>query len=185
MKTYTIIILFLLVLTGCTQAPPPSPACRVHIDYKDMHQGKGACLVRVQDGLLTVKYKQSDVIDLPRGDFISPETSQCGAHRHMWEQTGLNVKVAQLLGVTAQGLRIYACHLGGGFDGTEVAIESPSWIDRNVEQIGFIDPFVTRYDAWQHPKDLILIRDAYVAQGHTDVLSDTEIYLMSRENERF
>ncbi|WP_110430294.1 hypothetical protein [Glaciecola sp. KUL10] len=142
--------------------------------------------MRIQDGLLTVKHEQSNAIDLPRGNFLSQtETSQCGAHRHMWEQTGLNVKVAQLLGVTAQGLRIYACHLGGGFEGTEEVIDAPSWINESIDRIGFIDPFVTRYEAWQHPKDLILIRDAYVAQGRTEILSDAEIFQMSHENEQY
>lgn len=185
LKTYTIITLFILTLVACSQAPPPSPACRVHIDYRDTHQGHGACLVRIQDGLLTVKYKQSESIDLPSGNFISPETSQCSAHRHIWEQTGFNVKVAQLLGVTGEGLRIYACHLGGGFDGTETDIDTPHWTSRDVEEVGFVDPFDTRYDVWQHPKNLILIRDAYVAQGYTEIMSDEDINQMSYKSERF
>lgn len=189
LKSHTIFAIFILLLcialSGCSQAPPSSPSCRVDPDFIDRHEGIGACLVRIKDHLLTVRLDDSQVFDLAKGNLIAQERSQCAAHRHMWEQTGLNVEVAHLLGVDQVGLRIYSCSLGAGFDGSEQDMQPPSWAPSKVDSFQFIDPFVTHYDEWEADINLILLRDAFVAQGHTAIKTDAEIYRANYQIPKF
>jgi len=187
LKTFRLFFIYFttLVLFACSQAPPSAPACRVATDYASDHVGSAACLIRITDGLLVIQRDDSGYYDLPSGQTISEETSQCTAHQQMWLQTGLNVRVAQLLSINRDGMRIYACALGGGFDGAEEYIQPPSWVQPHVDKIRFIDPFVTRDAQWHYPKDLIVIRDGYVALGHSPVLTDQQINAVEQPDESY
>ena len=157
-----LLLIFVLVLVACAK-PPPSPTCRIAKAFNADYKGPAGCLIRVQDSLLVVKYSSSGQYDLPFGDPIANESAQCTAHRHTWEQTGFNVEVDQLLGVSQSGLMLFSCELNSGFTSDDGPINPPSWADSNIQQIEFISPFDTRYDVWQQPDNLIIYRDGFVS----------------------
>lgn len=146
---------------GCTK-PPPSPTCRIANAFNAGYTGPAGCLIRVQDTLLVVKHRSTGQYDLPFGDPISQESAQCTAHRYTWEQTGFNVEVDQLLGVTQSGIMLFSCGLSGGFTSEDGPIEPPSWTDSDIQQIEFINPFDTRHDVWSQPDNLVIYRDGFV-----------------------
>jgi hypothetical protein len=154
-------LLFVLIVTACSKAPPP-PTCRIAQAFNADYTGPAGCLIRVQDKLLVLKHSSSDLYDLPFGDPISEESAQCTAHRNTWEKTGFNVEVDQLLGVTQSGIMLFSCSLSGGFTSEDGPISPPSWVDSQIQHIDFIDPFDTRHDLWQNPDNLIMYRDGFV-----------------------
>lgn len=146
---------------GCTQ-PPPSPTCRIaKVSIAD-YAGPAGCLIRVQDTLLIIKNNSTGQYDVPFGEPISKESAQCTAHRNTWLQTGFNVEVDQLLGVTQSGIKLFSCTLSAGFTSEDGPIKPPNWADNDVQQIEFISPFDTRYDAWSQPDNHIMYRDGFV-----------------------
>jgi len=158
---FFICVLFLL---ACAK-PPPSPTCRIAKAFNADYKGPAGCLIRVQNTLLVIKYSSTGSYDLPFDDPISDESAQCTAHRSTWEQTGFNVEVDQLLGVSQSGVMLFSCGLNSGFTSEDSPLEPPSWADSNIQQIEFISPFDTRYDLWQQPDNLIMYRDGFVTVG--------------------
>jgi len=150
-----------LVLWGCTK-PPPAPTCRIADAFHADYTGPAGCLIRVQNTLLVIKHNPSGQYDLPYGNPISEEPAQCTAHRHTWEQTGLNVEVDQLLGVTQSGTMLFSCKISGGFTSEDGPLEPPSWANKNIQRIEFINPFDTRYDVWRQPDNLVIYRNGFV-----------------------
>jgi hypothetical protein len=150
-----------LVLIGCTK-PPPAPVCRIAQAFNAEYVGAAGCLTRVQKTLLVTKHEATGQYDLPYGDPISEESAQCTAHRHTWQQTGLNVEVDQLLGVTQSGTMLFSCKISGGFTSEDGPLEPPNWADKKIQAIEFIDPFDTRHGAWRQPNNLVIYRDGFV-----------------------
>jgi len=150
-----------LVLIGCTK-PPPAPTCRIAQAFNADYVGAAGCLIRMQNTFLVIKHRPTGQYDLPYGDPISDESAQCTAHRHTWQQTGLNVEVDQLLGVTQSGMMLFACKMSGGFTSEDSPLEPPSWADKTIQTIEFINPFDTRHDVWRQPNNLIIYRDGFV-----------------------
>lgn len=146
---------------GCTK-PPSAPTCRIAQALSSDYIGPAGCLIRVQNTLLVTKYRSTGQYDLPHGDPISEESAQCTAHRYTWQQTGLNVEVDQLLGVTQSGMMLFSCKISGGFTSEDSPLEPPSWVDRKIQTIEFINPFDTRYDVWSQPNNLVIYRDGFV-----------------------
>ncbi|MBF7071918.1 hypothetical protein ISG33_00710 [Glaciecola sp. MH2013] len=166
MKLFYIAIAFCLV--ACSEVPPPSPTCRVSNAFEGDYQGPSACLIRVQNSLLVLERASTGLYDLAIGDSLSNESAQCTAHRQMWENTGFNVEVDQLLSITPDGTHLFKCHLSGGFDAFDVKVEPPDWASSSVAEIHFVNPFDTRTDNWTHPDNLIMYRDGYVAIGFVE-----------------
>lgn len=110
---------------------------------------------------MVIKHSPSGLYDLPAGDPLSGESAQCTAHRHTWEQTGMNVEVDQLLGVTQPGVMIFSCNINNGFTSKDGPLPPPDWTTGNIQQIEFINPFDTRYNAWLQPDNLIMYRDGF------------------------
>jgi hypothetical protein len=146
---------------GCTKPPPP-PACRIAQAFNADYVGPAGCLIRAQSTLLVIKHKDTGQYDLPYGDPISEESAQCTAHRHTWQQTGLNIDVGQLLGVTQSGTMLYSCKISGGFTSEDSPLKPPSWADKNIQTIEFINPFDTRHDVWRQSNNLVIYRDGFV-----------------------
>lgn len=115
--------------------------------------------------MLALKFRPSGLYDLPFGDPIAQESAQCTAHRNTWDKTGFNVEVDQLLGVTQSGLMLFSCTLNAGFTSEDGPMEPPRWVDNEIQQIDFIDPFNTRYNVWQQPNNLIIYRDGFVMEN--------------------
>jgi hypothetical protein len=154
-------LFFVIILAGCTEAPPP-PTCRIAKAFNADYIGPAGCLIRVQNSLLVIKYESSQLYDLPFGDPISKESAQCTAHRNTWEKTGFNVEVDQLLGVTKSGMMLFSCSLNSGFTSEDGPIIPPNWVNKDIQYIDFINPFDTRHDLWKHSDNLIMYRDGFV-----------------------
>lgn len=157
-----LLFISVLVLVACTK-PPPSPTCRIAKEFNADYKGPAGCLIRVQNSLLVIQYGSSGQYDVPFGEPILEESAQCTAHRQTWEQTGFNVEVDQLLGVSQSGMMLFSCVMNSGFTSDDGPLEPPSWADNDIQQIEFIRPFDTRYNAWQQPDNLIMYRDGFVA----------------------
>ena len=157
-----------LLIAACSEAPPPSPTCRITQDFQATYNGPAACLIRVQNTLMVLAHSANGKYDLPKADSLSQEAAQCTAHRATWEQTGFNVEVDKLLGITKNGTHLFSCRLHSGFNAYDGPIDPPDWASPKAEQIVFIDPFDTRNDVWRYPDNLIMYRDGYVAIGFVE-----------------
>lgn len=166
---------FLVLITGfyttaCFQQDASQANCRVNASVASNHQGLGACVVRLNDMLL-VKKLDSGLYDLPNIKNISSiqnnnTSAQCNAHQSMWQQTGLNVEVEQVVGAQADGMWLFGCKLESGFDGTEAPFKAPAWSADNVETIMFVNPFDIDLHNWANKDHFEIVRDAYVLQGN-------------------
>lgn len=148
-------------LCACAK-PPPSPTCRIANAFNAEYTGPAGCLIRAQNSILVIQHSGSGLYDLPSGNPISSESAQCTAHRNTWEQTGLNVEVDQLLGVTQSGTMLFSCGISGGFTSEDGPLPPPPWAASNIKQIEFINPFDSRHDVWRQPDNLIMYRDGFV-----------------------
>lgn len=167
---FFIILLIGFCITACFQQDMSQASCRVNVSASSNHQGPGACIVRLNDKLL-VKKLDSGLYDLPYIKNISSNqnnniSAQCHAHQSMWQQTGLNVEVDQVLGAQADGMWLFGCKLEAGFDGTEAPFNAPDWSDNEVEQIMFVNPFDIDLHNWANKDHFEIVRDAYVLQGN-------------------
>ncbi|WP_371194133.1 hypothetical protein [Glaciecola sp. SC05] len=173
-----IIFTILVLVTACSDVSFSSPSCRVakserqNIKPTDPNV-QAACVIKAKGRLLTIQ-RDSGLYDLAYSQKRSTDmenncsnagqitTAQCFAHQAMWQQTGFNVEVGQLLTTQIDGSLLYACDLQAGFDGSEDAIEAPPWHPENVQKIVFIYPFDIELDQWQHPDHFASMRDAFV-----------------------
>lgn len=153
------------IIQACTNESLPEPSCRVNANYMSNQQGQGACIVRLNNRLLATK-RSSGLYNLPISESISNKSAQCSAHYEMWRQTGLNIEVEKVVGIQANGTWLFGCKLEAGFDGTEPPFPPPPWVESEIEQLEFVEPFKLELDNWHHPDQFIVVRDGFVAQGH-------------------
>lgn len=158
-----------MFVSACSPNPPSEPSCRVNAQHASSHQRAGACIVRMNNKLLVTQLSNG-LFDLPSqrtnsnmGEMI--KSAQCLAHQAMWQQTGFNVEVQQVVGAQADGTWLFACTINAGFDGTEPPFDAPKWNAANVNKIAFIDPFEIELQNWANRQQFIVVRDAYVVQG--------------------
>ena len=149
-------------LVACTDAPPANPMCRVVKTETPAPAANAGCIVRVGNTILALTHLYSQKYDVPGGTSAgADESAQCTAHRETWEETGFNVEVGALLGVSEHGLQFYACELDDDFDGLITDFPVPSWSKTEVNGIQLVDPFVTLPNEWRYPEQLILYRDMF------------------------
>jgi hypothetical protein len=154
---------------ACTQQMPAEPNCRVNASYASSHQGAGACVIR-QGNKLLVTQLQSGLYELPSAKSNSTnqemrKSAQCLAHHAMWQSTGFNVEVQQVIGSQKDGTWLFECTLNAGFDGSEAPFSPPSWSKPAVKYIAFVDPFDIELQNWAQPDHFTVVRDAFVLQG--------------------
>ncbi len=173
-----IIFAFSIILFSCSKAPYPAPQCRstssAPLSLADT-SAKAACIVRMNDKLLVVE-RSSTLYDLAYSNKHSnmskkisdgdnadaPVTDlQCSAHQAMWEQSGINVRVGDLL-TKHKNTYLFACDLQAGFDGTEDYIPAPPWQPDTVKRLVYVDLFAIEQDQWQNPDNFTSARDAFI-----------------------
>ncbi len=159
------ICLFVVILAACAENELSEPSCRINNHFASNHQGSAACVVVLSNKLLVLQL-QPRAYNLAIAESNRSRSAQCSAHHAMWQQTGLNVEVGEVLGIHANGTWLFACNLNAGFDGTEPPFDAPPWSAKNVEKIAFIDPFLIEQDNWVSPEQFTVTRDAYVAQAN-------------------
>lgn len=167
----SIILVLSITLSGCGQRNLAQPSCRVAANAVSNHYGAGACIVVMNNKLLVIQL-DSDLYDLPISHAQSPNahnnvllSAQCLAHNAMWQQTGLNVEVRNLVGAQLDGTWLFTCISNAGFDGSEAPFNPPSWSKSNIKKIAFIDPFDIDLQNWSRRDHFTTVRDAYVAQS--------------------
>lgn len=178
-----IIFVLALFLFSCSDTPYPSPHCRIKdgtqisINHASLQATAAACIVRM-NGKLLVLERSSGLYDLAYSQKISSSankirsnenintssnTPQCQAHHAMWDYSGFNVLVGELLVNQSNDTHLYACELQAGFDGTEAFIEPAPWHASDVKSLTFIDPFEIEQDQWHSPDHFTAARDGFVA----------------------
>lgn len=169
----TIILLLTLFILACSEHKYEQPSCRVNANVASAHQGAGACIITMNKNLMVIQLS-SGLYDLPiaRSISLSSEqntasrrtSAQCLAHQAMWQQTGLNVEVQGLVGAQSDGTWLFGCEVNAGFDGTEAPFNTPSWSDRNVVKVAFINPFEIERQNWARSSHFDVMRNAYILQ---------------------
>lgn len=162
----TIYLLFYGLLFACSNQDMPEPSCRVNAKHASSYQGAGACVVRLSNKLLVTQL-QSGLYDLPSAKEISNngklvKSAQCLAHQAMWQHTGLNVEVQQVVATQADGTWLFACSMNAGFDGSEAPFETPSWSPSDIKYVAFINPFEIDLHNWAKRDQFNVVRDAYI-----------------------
>lgn len=150
-QNLALLLLSTVLVVSCSDAPPPTPVCRVSDAHVDDAMGNAGCIIRVNDKLVTIGHRQTGALDIPGGTANEGEQSQCTAHRETFEETGFNVEVGKLLGVAKNGFRFYQCDLSNGLD-TDIEIYPvPDWAGIEVAYIKRTDPFDTLASEWRYP----------------------------------
>jgi hypothetical protein len=164
------LIITLLCTSACKHDKPAEPACRKvsslasdTIDSTTMIplSKHSACLIRLNNQVLSIQYQRSDKLDVPGGTVNQNENAQCAAHRHTWKTTGFNVEVGRYLGSDEMDTQYFQCRLAGNFIGEIQEFPVPQWSQSKVSSIQLIDPFSLQNKDWQGENRLILVRDMF------------------------
>ena len=106
--------------------------------------------------MLAIVNRLSGKLDLPGGRREGDETGQCTAHRELWEETGIDATVGQLL-IERNSTAMFACSLPANVDPTrDVAV--PLWANFEVADIEWIDANEEDPDDWRFPEELETLR---------------------------
>ena len=158
-------ILVVLPLFSCTDAPPAPPMCRVanNIAQPIGPTFRVACLAKTPNGVVLIGNKHQGQLYLPQRAISHADTPSCNAHQAMWEHTGMNVEVTQLLTEAKDGLAIYHCTFNNGLEHFPQGYALPSWTLSSSNYLYQIDPFTFENKALQNKDDLTPIRDGFVS----------------------
>lgn len=160
MNTQTKILstIILLALSACSNEPPSPPSCRIDSRFEENISGHGACIIRLNDKLVTLRLKGNKTYLLPTNQESVNKNAQCDAHSNVWNTTGFNVEVGQFLGETRSHTRVYNCTPDASFPTDFTDFETFSFIDKDVQSIQLISPFDITPRDWKNGDELIEIR---------------------------
>lgn len=157
----SVFIFITMFIAGCSEPIPADPSCRILPQALSSQTGTGACVIKLNNKLL-VTISDNGLYDLAKSENLSIQPAQCSAHHGMWQQTGFNVQVQNVVGVQKDGTWLYQCELKAGFDGNEAAFKAPHWSQSNITSVGFIDVYSIEQDQWINPDELVFVRDAFI-----------------------
>ncbi|MDP5039882.1 MAG: hypothetical protein NWQ26_03305 [Paraglaciecola sp.] len=156
-----IFLLSILLLSACAKEQVAEPMCRIDKDTLPAPAAPASCLITSNTSVLVLKLKNKNGWQLPTGYKNNKMSAQCTAHQAVWQSTGLNVEVGQLLDIAPDNKHIYSCALSNGFDTLTQDLPVPDWAHRKVVNISFADPNLTPESQWSEKSDLILIRSLF------------------------
>ena len=119
--TARILVVLTLALAGGCDLHPPSPPCRVADPQPDYHANAG-CVILADNHVLVLthrRHRKGGKLGIPGGAQEGDESAQCTAHRETWEETGLDVRVGEMLGRMRYGFTLYRCHTDETMDPEE------------------------------------------------------------------
>ncbi|MFC3121213.1 hypothetical protein [Agaribacter flavus] len=161
-KTRTVLLCLLTtLLVSCTQREFSAPSCRVDVSHHSSLKSPAACLISKNGRILALVHDDKSY-SIPARTNKPSESGQCAAHRAVWEDTGLNVKVSAPLGTLPDNTWLYACFMQSGFDGSEETLTLPDWANADLAYMTFVDPFDLDVKQWSKPEQLINIRDGLI-----------------------
>lgn len=136
------------------------PMCRTSELETPAPAAAAACIIKLDNKLIAIASENSGW-QLPTEKFQVNLSAQCTAHQAVWQNTGLNVEVAQKLGETSDHIQIYNCIVANGFDGQTQDFPVPLWAQHKITIIEVINPFETAPAQWSDNIDLIEIRTLF------------------------
>ena len=120
------------------------------------------CLIKFEKDIIALTHRVSGKLDVPGGTSDGDESAQCTAHREVWEETGFNVEVRELLGVNENGFHVFHCAFDAGFADSDITtFPVPSWSAAEVSAIQRVNPYQTEASEWRFPDQLVWVRDMY------------------------
>jgi 8-oxo-dGTP pyrophosphatase MutT (NUDIX family) len=144
---------FAAYAAACSLEAPP---CRVDPGFVDDRRSNSLCIVRSGDRVLATIHRFTGKLDLPGGRREGDETGQCTAHRELWEETGLDGTVGELL-IERNSTLLFDCRLPASVDPTR-KVSVPPWAHIEVAGIEWIDPNEQKPDDWRFPQELETLR---------------------------
>lgn len=150
-----------ILVMGCSKNIPADPMCRTSVLYTETKPSAAACLIKSNIQLLAVKNNNDDGWNLPTHKQQNLISAQCTAHQAVWETTGLNVEVGQLLFTAPNQTQYFECKLTDVFSSQLKVFPVPSWAQSKTTNISLINPFDTEQDHWVNDIDLITLREVY------------------------
>jgi hypothetical protein len=153
-----------IVLSACDSAPG-APQCRA--SQASFHEGSVladnlACLIILKDTMVVVIDAKDEQMMLPGGGVNGSLTNQCALHRNIWQQTAMNVEIAEPLGWLEPATQVFKCHAQPAFDEPITSYPFPSWTDGSAEQLYSVNPFDLQRAQWGRGNQLYQLRDLYV-----------------------
>lgn len=156
-----LLIVVTILVFGCSRNIPADPMCRTNVLYTQTEPSAAACLIKSNVQLLVIKNPNADGWSLPFNKQQNLLSAQCTAHHAVWESTGLNVEVGQLLFTSPNQTQYFECKLTDEFSRQLDVFPVPSWARSKTSKITLIDPFETELDQWVNDINLIKLREAY------------------------
>lgn len=150
-----------LMLSSCAKEQLADPMCRIAPTFSASPAAPAACFIKLDTKLLVIKLQNDNGWQLPSGSINMQQSAQCTAHQAVWQNTGLNVEVGQLLATRPDKMHIYACSLSNGFENLAQALPVPEWAERKVANINVINPNLTTSSQWSEKSDLILLTELF------------------------
>ena len=154
-------LLFLSLLTACHEQPSPPATCRSVAEALAEEAVYAACIVPVGDAILMLQRERT--LALPSGARGPSESSQCAAHRAVWQTTGINVEVRSYLGHWRGDTAVFACQEYASL------ARWPNAVTINHNQLIKISPFLLQHNQLNEPDLLVPLR-GYFNQA-TEALS--------------
>lgn len=138
--------LFLVGLcSGCAEVPP----CAVAPVDVARHRGNAACFIEHRGRVLLVEHRFGGEVGLPGGRSRAEESARCTAHREVWEETGLDVVVGELLDRSTNTF-VYQCSLAAVADAHP---SLPWWGRLEVTALRWVDAGDMRSLDWRYRGD--------------------------------
>jgi 8-oxo-dGTP pyrophosphatase MutT (NUDIX family) len=153
LRVRALLAAFATIAAACSVEAPP---CRVDPGLVDERRSNSLCIVRNGGRVLATINRFSGKLDLPGGRREGDETGQCTAHRELWEETGLDATVGELL-IERNSTLLFDCRLPASVDVTR-KISVPPWAHLEVVGIEWIDPSEQEPGDWRFPQELETLR---------------------------
>ena len=148
-------------LTACSNEAPTPPVCRTLDHLPPVSSPSAYCVVRIADRLLTISARQNQALRLPGGEIDPISEARCQVHQKVWQQTGFNAQIGELLRQNERAAYFH-CDLQAGFSGAIEEFPVPGWVSDDVARITLSEPFQLNHQDWATPDEYVLMRDLFV-----------------------
>ncbi len=135
---------------------------------EDTHSSAFAagCLVRSEGKMLVVRHKFSGKLGIPAGYSDGLESARCTAYRETLEETGLEVRVHEMLEEFDDGFRLFRCSLAD-YIPTSDPVDVPASGIAEISEVIWFEPDSAPQRQWRFPEQhpaLMLLFDALSSQ---------------------
>jgi 8-oxo-dGTP pyrophosphatase MutT (NUDIX family) len=170
-STFILGLFALTFLAGCSGERPEQPFCRNSLEQVTPSATPSSCLITDNGNLLVVVNRLSGKFDLPGGRGESDESAACTAHRETFEETGLNVNIVELAGVSHTGLHLFTCIQDAGFHAPDEVPPVPFWGKAEIKSIHWINPYELSLHDWRFPDQFVEVRAAFAKAAKNKIES--------------